>query len=186
MPGVTPTKSGHNARQWCGHTCVVYAINPGIHAPPPPIFTTAHACHLLMNAHGHSCHGSAGGVMCSSCAGCVWLRTPHGVALLTVLSRLPRHGRTRKRSLRRSGARRAATTRAKSWATPADRSSRCNSHVRQCLARLRSSSARGVGLRNRRGAWRWEPVPQKLDHARSCHRRGRPLRQTAHGTTTVR
>ena len=27
-------KSGHNARRWCGHTCVVYAINPGIHAPP--------------------------------------------------------------------------------------------------------------------------------------------------------
>eukprot|EP01043_Picozoa_sp_COSAG02_P109170 COSAG02_NODE_45230_length_359_cov_0.650000_1_plen_89_part_10 len=21
MPGVTPTKSGHNARRWCGHTC---------------------------------------------------------------------------------------------------------------------------------------------------------------------
>ena len=34
MPVVTPTKSGHNARRWCGHTCVVYAINPGIHAPP--------------------------------------------------------------------------------------------------------------------------------------------------------
>ena len=59
MPVVTPTKSGHNARRWCGHTCVVYAINPGIHARHP-IFTTAHACHLLMNAHGHIQIGGMG------------------------------------------------------------------------------------------------------------------------------
>ena len=52
MPVITPTKSGHNARQWCGHTCVVYAINPGIHAPPS-IFTTAHAHPPLTNARGH-------------------------------------------------------------------------------------------------------------------------------------
>ena len=43
-----------------------------------------------------------------------WLRTPRGVAPLTVPSRLPLHGRTRKRSPRRSGARRAAATKAKS------------------------------------------------------------------------
>ena len=39
MPVVTPTKSGHNARQWCGHTCVVWPINLGIrkrkHVDPP-------------------------------------------------------------------------------------------------------------------------------------------------------
>ena len=59
MPGVTPTKSGHNARRWCGHTCVVYAINPGIHAPPS-IFTTAHAHPPLTNARGHIQIGGMG------------------------------------------------------------------------------------------------------------------------------
>ena len=46
MPVATPTKSGHNARCWCGHTstCVVYAINPGIHARPR-IFTMVRPVH---------------------------------------------------------------------------------------------------------------------------------------------
>ena len=52
MPGVTPTKSGHNARRWCGHTCVVYAINPGIHARP--IFTMAHVYPVSTTSHGRT------------------------------------------------------------------------------------------------------------------------------------
>ena len=59
MPVVTPTKSGHDARRRCGHTCVVYAINPGIHAPPS-IFTTAHAHPPLTNARGHIQIGGMG------------------------------------------------------------------------------------------------------------------------------
>ena len=48
-----PTKSGHNARRWCGHTCVVYAINPGIHARPP-IFTMVYVSPVLTTSHGRT------------------------------------------------------------------------------------------------------------------------------------
>eukprot|EP01043_Picozoa_sp_COSAG02_P008701 COSAG02_NODE_284_length_25691_cov_14.733354_3_plen_166_part_00 len=54
MPVVTPTKSGHNARRWCGHTCVVYAINPGIHARHAPIFTMVYVSPVLTTSHGRT------------------------------------------------------------------------------------------------------------------------------------
>ena len=66
MPCVTPTKSGHNARRWYGHTCVVYAINPGIHAPPLNLYHGSHASALNERPRPHTSRWNGSPVSSSS------------------------------------------------------------------------------------------------------------------------